>query len=63
MEFRNTYDDAAYAAAYAKLEFSGTYHEFRIYSAARSRRASRRAPTCCPRSDQSAGSATLWRLR
>ena len=26
MEFRNTYDDAAYAEAYAKLEFPGTYY-------------------------------------
>jgi SAM-dependent methyltransferase len=26
MEFRNTYEDNAYAAAYAKLEFRGTYY-------------------------------------
>ncbi|MFH0982024.1 MAG: class I SAM-dependent methyltransferase [Planctomycetota bacterium] len=26
MEFRNTYEDDAYAAAYAKLEFPGTYY-------------------------------------
>ncbi len=25
MDFRNCYDDDAYAAAYAKLEFPGTY--------------------------------------
>jgi SAM-dependent methyltransferase len=26
MDFKNTYEDNAYAAAYAKLEFPGTYH-------------------------------------
>ncbi|HVP12196.1 MAG TPA: class I SAM-dependent methyltransferase [Phycisphaerae bacterium] len=26
MDFRNTYEDVAYAAAYAKLEFPGTYY-------------------------------------
>ena len=26
MDFRNSYEDAAYAAAYAKLEFPGTYY-------------------------------------